>query len=171
MTSKPARLSAEAMSLASLTGLGSAGDLRIVRIADDERHALFGGGRQAEDDGHQQSGEENAEAGHGALGWLGRRPLHGRWAAQQSAEQRDDFETAASPNMAKTSRDRAAEVYRRVHLASKRDPASHRSAPSHVLHWPSSEGDTMVKNHKADSFDGGRAASIAPEAVPAVKFA
>lgn len=25
----------------------------------------------------------------------------------------------------------------------------------------------MAKNHKADSFDGGRAASIAPEAVPA----
>jgi hypothetical protein len=24
----------------------------------------------------------------------------------------------------------------------------------------------MAKNHKADSFDGGRAASIAPEAVP-----
>ena len=29
----------------------------------------------------------------------------------------------------------------------------------------------MVKNHKADSFDGGRAASIAPEAVPAAKSA
>ncbi len=27
----------------------------------------------------------------------------------------------------------------------------------------------MVKNHKADSFDGGRAASIAPEAVPPAK--
>ena len=27
----------------------------------------------------------------------------------------------------------------------------------------------MVKNHQADSFDGGRAASIAPEAVPAGK--
>jgi hypothetical protein len=29
----------------------------------------------------------------------------------------------------------------------------------------------MVKNHKADSFDGGRAASIAPEAVTAAKSA
>jgi len=29
----------------------------------------------------------------------------------------------------------------------------------------------MVKNHKADSFDGGRAPSIAPEAVPATKSA
>ena len=29
----------------------------------------------------------------------------------------------------------------------------------------------MVKNHKADSFDGGRAASIAPEALPAAKSA
>jgi hypothetical protein len=27
----------------------------------------------------------------------------------------------------------------------------------------------MAKNHKADSFDGGRAASMAPEAVPAAK--
>ncbi|MBC7832208.1 MAG: hypothetical protein H7Y62_09335 [Hyphomicrobium sp.] len=29
----------------------------------------------------------------------------------------------------------------------------------------------MIKNHKADSFDGGRAASIAPEALPAAKSA
>ncbi len=29
----------------------------------------------------------------------------------------------------------------------------------------------MVKNHKADSFDGGRAASIAPEALPVAKSA
>lgn len=45
------------------------------------------------------------------------------------------------------------------------DPG-HVVALSGVLHAPSSEGQHMIKNHKADSFDAGRAASIADDVDP-----